>query len=94
MAKGVKKRSEIDINAIDFNFDINLDIDVDIDSQEQKNHHSHFIVTCENEKQDDFIREFFNLGVKTKSGRGKYETNIIEAEKIIELILELWQEEE
>ena len=94
MAKGISKRSEIDINAIDFNFDINLDIDIDIDEQEEKNHHSHFIVTCVNDVQDDFIRKFFNLGVKTKSERGKYETNIIEAEKVIQLILELWQKEE
>lgn len=94
MAKQVKRKSEIDINAIDFNFDINLDIDIDLDEQEQKNHNSHFIITCENDVQDDFLRKFFNLGVKTKSGRGKYETNVIEAEKIIELILELWQEEE
>lgn len=94
MAKGIKKSSEIDINTMDFNFDINLDIDVDFDEQEQKNHNSHFIVTCENDIQDDFIRKFFNLGVKTKSGRGKYETNVIEAEKIIELILRLWENEE
>lgn len=94
MAKGIKKSSEIDINSIDFNFDINLDIDIDFDEQEQKNHNSHFIVTCQNEKQDDFIRQFFNLGVKTKSGRGKYETNIIDAEQIIKIILDLWEEEE
>lgn len=87
MAKRVKKNSEIDINSIDFNFDINMDIDIDLEEKEEKNHHSHFIITCENEKQDDFIRKFFNLGVKTKSGRGKYETNVIEAEKIIEIIL-------
>ena len=94
MAKRIKKSSEIDINTMDFNFDINLDIDIDFDEQEEKNHNSHFIVTCVNDVQDDFIRKFFNLGVKTKSGRGKYETNVIEAEKIIELILKLWQNEE
>ena len=79
---------------MDFNFDINLDFDIDLEENEQKNHNSHFIITCENDVQDDFIRKFFNLGVKTKSGRGKYETNVIEAEKIIEIILELWQREE
>lgn len=92
MAKRVDK--SVDIDSIDFNFDINLDIDLDFDEKEKKDHHSHFIITCENEKQDEFIRQFFNLGVKTKSGRGKYETNVIEAEKIIELILELWDNEE
>ena len=91
MAKGVNKA--IDIDSIDFNFDINLDIDLDFDEKEKKDHHSHFIITCQNEKQDEFIRQFFNLGVKTKSGRGKYETNIIEAETIIELILESWDNE-
>lgn len=94
MAKSIKKSSDIDIDSIDFNFDINLDIDIDLGEKEQKNHNSHFIITCENDAQDDFIRKFFNLGVKTKSGRGKYETNIIESEKIIKLILELWQKGE
>ena len=37
------------------------------------------------EEQDDLIREKFNLGLKTKSGRGKYETNIIQAEQLIDL---------
>lgn len=79
---------------MDFNFDINLNPDIDLGANEPKNYSSHFIITCENEKQDDFIRNFFNLGVKTKSGRGKYETNVIEAEQIIKLILELWQKGE
>lgn len=94
MAHKVKKNSEVNIDNIDFNFDINLDFDIDLEENEQKNHNSHFIITCVNDVQDDFIRKFFNLGVKTKSGRGKYETNVIEAEKIIELILKLWQREE
>lgn len=94
MAHKIKKNSEVNIDNMDFNFDINLDFDIDLEENEQKNHNSHFIITCVNDVQDDFIRKFFNLGVKTKSGRGKYETNVIEAEKIIELILELWQREE
>lgn len=85
---------DINIDEMDFNFDINLNTEVDLGGSESKEFSSHFIVTCKNEKQDDFIRNFFNLGVKTKSGRGKYETNVIEVEKIIELILELWQDEE
>lgn len=88
------KSRDINIDEMDFNFDINLNTEIDLAVNEPKNHSSHFIVTCENEKQDDFIRNYFNLGVKTKSGRGKYETNVIEAEKIIKLILELWQKEE
>jgi hypothetical protein len=88
------KSKDINIDEMDFNFDINLNTEIDLDGNEPKNFASQFIVICENEKQDDFIRKFFNLGVKTKSGRGKYETNIIEAEKIIKLILELWQKEE
>lgn len=79
---------------MDFNFDINLNTEVNMNGSEPEEHKSHFIVTCVNEKQDDFIRNFFNLGVKTKSGRGKYETNVIKAEEIIRLILELWEDEE
>lgn len=76
--------------------DLNLDIQLDemtfnsFDNmfevqEEPKEQRSHFIVICTTEEQDELIREKFNLGLKTKSGRGKYETNIIQAEQLIDL---------
>ena len=76
--------------------ELNLDIQLDalnFDSfdnmfEPQETHteqRSHFIVICTNEEQDELIREKFNLGLKTKSGRGKYETNIIQADQLIDL---------
>lgn len=57
------------------------------DEEEQETEQfSHFIVICHSEKEDDAIREHFNLGVKTKSSRGKYESNVIDAEKIVSLL--------
>lgn len=88
------RKNDVNIDAFDFNAEIKLTTDIDIEETEHTEHSSHFIVLCENDKQDDFIRDFFNLGVRTKSGRGKYETNIIKAEEIIKIILELWQHEE
>jgi hypothetical protein len=43
-------------------------------------------VICKNNEQDDYIRQVFNLGVRTKSGRGKYETNVIDADKLIKML--------
>jgi len=76
--------------------ELNLDIQLDEISfnsfenmfeqqEEPKEQRSHFIVMCSTEEQDELIREKFNLGLKTKSGRGKYETNIIQAEQLIDL---------
>lgn len=76
--------------------ELNLDIQLDEMSfnsfenmfeqqEETKEQRSHFIVMCSTEEQDELIREKFNLGLKTKSGRGKYETNIIQADKLIDL---------
>ena len=56
-----------------------------LDSEEEKEQFSSFVIVCNSEKQDDAIRDFFNLGVKTKSKRGKYESNLIDAEKLIPL---------
>jgi hypothetical protein len=79
-------------NMDDLNLDIQLDemtfnsFDNMFEVQEEpKEHRSHFIVICTTEEQDELIREKFNLGLKTKSGRGKYETNIIQAEQLIDL---------
>jgi len=88
---------EGDLSFGSFSLDeLNLDIQLDalnFDSfdnmfepqEEPKEQRSHFIVICTTEEQDEVIREKFNLGLKTKSGRGKYETNIIQAEQLIDL---------
>jgi hypothetical protein len=60
--------------------------DLEENEEEKENEQfSHFIIICHSEKEDDAIREQFNLGVKTKSSRGKYESNVIDAEKIVSL---------
>lgn len=65
--------------------EINQSFDLDPE-EEEKEQFSSFVIVCNSEKQDDAIRDFFNLGVKTQSKRGKYESNIIDAEKIVSLI--------
>lgn len=65
--------------------ELNSDFHIDESENEEKEKFSHFIIICNTEKEDDLIREKFNLGVKTKSSRGKYESNVIDAEKIVSL---------
>ena len=72
---------EFDIEGLDFGLDLHFDIE-----EEEKEQTSHFIVNCSNKEEDDLIREYFDLGAKTKSGRGRYETNVIDAEKLVSLI--------
>lgn len=70
-----------------FDFDSSLEVDLSFDAEEEeKEQFSHFIVNCISSKQDDLIREYFDLGAKTKSGRGRYETNVIDAKKLVSLI--------
>lgn len=70
---------EEELEEINQSFDLNPE-------EEEKEQFSSFVIVCNSEKQDDAIRDFFNLGVKTQSKRGKYESNIIDAEKIVSLI--------
>ena len=70
---------EEELEEINQSFDLNPE-------EEEKEQFSSFVIVCNSEKQDDAIRDFFNLGVRTQSKRGKYESNIIDAEKIVSLI--------
>ena len=72
---------EFDIEGLDFSLDLHFNVE-----EEEKEQISHFIVNCSNKEEDDLIREYFDLGAKTKSGRGRYETNVIDAEKLVSLI--------
>jgi|LakMenEpi03Aug12_release.lakeMendotaPanAssembly.Ray.scaffolds.fasta_scaffold3205564_1 hypothetical protein len=70
---------DLDLSGGDFNLSLSFE-------EENKDINSQFIVICKNNEQDDYIRQVFNLGVRTKSGRGKYETNVIDADKLIKML--------